>query len=55
MRWVASDRVKAWMPRRSLLQLAQTWHEAINLEASAELVKQSVTVSAPHTQQAQEP
>jgi hypothetical protein len=38
--------------RRSLLQLAQTWHEAVNLEASAELVKQSVTVSAPQTQQA---
>jgi hypothetical protein len=37
------------------LQLGQTWHEAINLEASAEVVKQSVTVSAPHTQRAQEP
>ena len=40
--------------RRSLLQLAQTWREAINLEANADVVKQSVTVSAPHTQQAQD-
>jgi hypothetical protein len=37
------------------LQLAQTWREAINLEANADVVKQSVTVSAPHTQRAQEP
>jgi hypothetical protein len=48
----AAAKAKSEEERRSLLQLAQTWHEAINLEASAELVKQSVTVSAPQTQQA---
>jgi hypothetical protein len=51
----AAAKARSDEERRSLLQLAQTWHEAINLEASAELVKQNVTVSAPHTQQAQEP
>lgn len=50
----AAAKARSDEERRSLLQLAQTWHEAINLEASAELVKQNVTVSAPHTQQAQE-
>jgi hypothetical protein len=51
----AAAKARSDEERRSLLQLAQTWHEAINLEASAEVVKQSVTVSAPHTQRAQEP
>ena len=50
----AAAKARSDEERRSILQLAQTWHEAINLEASAEVVKQNVTVSAPHTQQAQE-
>ena len=41
--------------RKSLLQLAQTWHEAAsNLEASAGL-EESLTVSAQDSHQAQEP
>jgi hypothetical protein len=42
--------------RKSLLQLAQTWHEAAsNLEASAGLMEESLTVSAQDSHQAQEP
>jgi hypothetical protein len=48
----AAAKARSDEERRSLLQLAQTWHEAINLEARTEMVKQSLTVSAPHTQQA---
>jgi hypothetical protein len=42
--------------RKSLLQLAQTWHEAAtNLEAGAGLMEESVTLSAQDSHQAQEP
>src|SRR5437588_12290312 len=41
----AAAKARSDEERWSLLQLAQTWHEAINLEASAALVKQNVTVS----------
>ena len=50
----AAAKARSDEERRSLLQLAQTWHEAINLEASAALVKQNVTVSVRHTEQVQE-
>jgi hypothetical protein len=42
--------------RKSLLQLAQTWHEAAsNLEASTGLMEESLTVSAQDSHQAQGP
>ena len=41
----AAAKAKSEEKRRSLLQLAQTWHEAINLEASAELVKLAARLS----------
>src|SRR5271166_4237697 len=44
----AAAKARSEEERRSLLQLGQTWHEAINLETSADLVKQSVTVSGAH-------